>query len=261
MLFLEGISSFIIGVFFGSFLGVLVDRIHIGESIVKGRSHCDFCKKELSPLDLIPLLSFIYLNGKCRYCKHKLSLHYPLIELTTGLFFAFNAFYFLSNSFDLQSLINFLFGVTISCGAIIVFFTDLRFGIIPDKILMALFILSLIFMLSKAPGSILIHILSAVFGGGFFLLIFLLTRGKGMGFGDVKFSFLIGFILGFPSFVLSFYLAFLTGATLSIILILWGKKRLRSDTIPFGPFLTLGFLIAFYFSNQITGRLLPFLLF
>lgn len=242
---------FLIGLFIGSFLNVLADRLSKEESITKGRSHCDKCKKTLKWHDLIPLLSFIFLKGKCRYCRSPLSFYYPIVELTTGIMFA-GVFLFVGGAnINFIMIINIIYYLLIVSSLIVIFFADLKYGIIPDKIIFPAILVSFLFSLFTAKESFEVgfvnHLLSAVGAGLFFLLLFLITKGRGMGFGDVKFAFLMGLILGFPNIIVALYVAFLTGAIVGIILIIWRKKRMVGTSIPFGPFLVLGTLAAIFF--------------
>ncbi|MDP2638087.1 MAG: prepilin peptidase [Candidatus Levybacteria bacterium] len=268
---MEFIFIFVIGVFVGSFLNVLADRLPRNESPIKGRSHCEKCKKTLKWFDLIPLLSFILLKGKCRYCHTRLSPYYLIVELTTGILFAFTAFFVLNGSQFLISnfkfLINFQFlnfqmlaSLTyylfiMSC-LIVIFFADLKYGIIPDKIVFPAIFVSFLYLILNTNYLILPNLFSAVGACLFFLLLFLGTKGRGMGFGDVKFAFLMGLILGFPGIVISLYVAFLTGAIAGCILILWRKKRIFGTAIPFGPFLVIGTLVSIFFGNLIVQNFL-----
>lgn len=247
---------FLLGISIGSFLNVLIDRIPRGESVVKGRSYCEDCNKELRWYDLIPLFSFIQIKGRCRYCKVKLSLYYPVVELITGISFVF-IFWYLSNNSELISINNFanlVYILYIVSSLIVIFFIDLKYGIIPDKILYPLIFISLTFNFLVLQGeqfSIFNFLLSGIGSFLFFLLIFLITKGKGMGLGDVKFSFFMGLFLGFPKVVMGFYLAFLTGAIVSIILVVIKKRKLKGGTVPFGPFLVIGSIISYFWGEKL----------
>ncbi|MCL5019489.1 MAG: prepilin peptidase [Patescibacteria group bacterium] len=253
------ISLFIIGVFVGSFLNVVVDRLKSGETIIKGRSRCEFCKKELAWFDLIPLFSFIFLKGKCRYCHKKLSLYYPIIELSTGALSAFT-YLWISQTYHLPFTIYHLaYYLIIISAFIIIFFEDLKFGIIPDKVVFPAIVVTFFYSLIFNPQSLIINLFSATLTFAFFLILFLITKGKGMGFGDVKLSLLLGLVLGFPKIIPSLYLAFLTGAIIGIILIIWRKKKSLKDTIPFGPFLIIGALAGLFWGQQIYAYFLSLL--
>ncbi len=286
---MEFLFIFAIGVFIGSFLNVAIDRLPRKETIAKGRSHCEFCKKELAWYDLIPLLSFLMLKGKCRYCHKSIGIFYPIIEFSTGILFL-TTFMFvyglnfqfpariamqsvaggsISNSliFNLQSLISLVYYLFIVSSFIVIFFEDLKFGIIPDKVVFPAIIVSSIYLIFNFPldftrdgqFSIFNFVFSAIGAFVFFLILFLITKGKGMGFGDVKLSFLLGLILGFPKIILALYLAFLTGAIIGIILIIWRKKRSIKDTIPFGPFLILGTILALFYGDLLIPKIIIFL--
>lgn len=236
---------FIIGLFIGSFLNVIADRLHRNETFLKGRSHCENCNHPLSFFDLIPLFSFLYLGAKCRYCKIKLSWYYPFSEILTGTLFVIT--YITIGYTSLVLLVFYLF--IISCMTII-FLSDIKFGIIPDKVVYPALVVTLFFHILIHVNFLSQFIFSALGAGAFFFLLFLITKGKGMGFGDVKFALLMGLLLGFPAIIYALYIAFLTGAFVSLILIMWGKKHVKS-TVPFGPFLVLGTLAALFFLNQV----------
>ena len=239
---------FIVGLFAGSFLNVLADRLPKGKSPIKGRSHCDKCRKTLKWFDLIPLLSFISLKGKCRYCFTPLSFYYPIVELATGVIFALTFYFFgiMNHELRIMDLFYYLFLVS---SLIVIFFADLRYGIIPDKVVFSAITIIFLYLFINPSSLIINHLFSAVGASLFFLLLFLITKGKGMGFGDVKFAFLMGLILGFPNIIVGLYVAFLTGAIIGCILILWRKKRVFGTAIPFGPFLVIGTLVSIFLGD------------
>lgn len=267
MIFLLYVIIFIFGAAIGSFLGVIVDRLRSNEPIWKGRSHCDHCRHTLSIGDLIPLISFFLLGGKCRYCHKKLPWFYPLIELCTGITYVaigLAVFHFSSYLFSqLYYQLLYLYYLTLVGALLVIFFTDLRDGIIPFKAVGFAFIVAAIweFLLPGLPFTPLeIQLLglhtdfftlffSALGTGGFFLCIFLVTKGKGMGFGDVVYAFLMGFLLGFPLILVGLYIAFVTGAIVSLLLIALKKRKFRGGTIPFGPFLVFGTILCLLWGN------------
>lgn len=250
---------FIIGLLIGSFLNVLIDRIPKGKSFAKGRSYCDSCKKTLEWYDLIPVFSFIFLQGKCRQCRSPISLYYPVVELTTGIMFTITfAFVGENLPFTIYHLpfIELFYYLFIISSFIVIFFTDLKYGIIPDKVLLVASLLSIFYLFFIHNSLFMIHLLSGVGAFLLFLLLYLITRGKGMGFGDVKLVFLMGLFLGFLNTILALYLAFLTGAVVGLILILWGKRKFFGGKIPFGPFLVLGTFISLFLGEKIIKALL-----
>ena len=241
---------FFFGLFFGSFLNVLVDRIPRGETFIKGHSHCEFCKKNLQWYDLIPVLSFVLLKGKCRYCKHPLSLFYPIIEISTGLLFALTSLFIPS-----YFIISFIYCLFIISSFIVIFFTDLKSGIIPDKILLPAVVITFLYLLFFNPSLFIFNTVCGISAFLFFVIIAvafkLLTKKDSLGGGDIKLVFLLGLFLGFPNIIISLYIAFLTGALIGIILILWRKKSFQKATIPFGPFLILGAIVSLFFGTPI----------
>jgi len=228
------IFLFILGTAIGSFLNVLIDRLPNGQSI-GGRSHCDHCKKQLSVLDLIPILSFFLLKGKCRYCKKRLTFVYLLVELITGVAFIYSWLYI---NQDILEKIAFM-GI-LSC-LIVIFFADAKYRIIPDSIQIGLFLFSLIFVSIKGlHPELFLNLVKASFITMLpILFLFMITHGKGMGFGDVKLSFTMGLLLGIPLGLLAIYIGFIIGAVIGLILMVLGKKGLKSK-IAFGPFLVAG---------------------
>ena len=272
------ILLFILGLAVGSFLNVLIDRLPNGESPLSGRSYCDKCKKTLKWYDMVPVASFLILKGKCRFCRASLSFYYPLVELITGIMFVVTFVYishlpliidhlpFSTFNFQLSIFIYYAF---ILSSFIVIFFADLKYGIIPDSITYPAVLLSTIYYLLftiyspivNDQSSIINNILSGLGAFIFFLILYLITRGRGIGFGDVKLAFLIGLFLGFPKILIALYLAFLTGAIAGSILIVWGKKKLKGGTIPFGPFLIIGAVLSLFCGEKILQLVLPLLSF
>lgn len=242
---------FIMGLAIGSFCNVLIDRIPKGQSFIRGRSHCDKCRHLLSPFDLVPVLSFIFLSGKCRYCHRKISPQYPLIELAVALLYVFTYLRLLVMRTAVPPAIFIIYGLFVATGLLVIFVTDLKYRIIPDGILILLVFITIAFRIYQFPGyEFLNYLLSGIIFFLLFLALFLGTKGKGMGFGDVKFAFFMGLVLGIPGIIIGFYLAFLTGALISLILLMIGKKRMKS-TIAFGPFLALSTYITFLFGDRL----------
>lgn len=251
---------FILGLCVGSFLNVLIDRLPKDKSVIKDRSYCDFCGHTLSWYDLIPLLSIIILGRRCRYCHKKISWQYPLVELITGFLFAYSYSSTPGEPLQVTSPVvslsplyfpEAIFLFIVISGLIVIFFTDLKYRIIPDQVVIILTVSSLLyFLLFNHQALSINHLFSGVVMFLIFFTLLILTKGKGMGFGDVKFAGVMGLILGFPKVVVSFYLAFLTGAILSLILIISGKKTMKS-TIPFGPFLTASTVVSIFYGEQL----------
>lgn len=248
----ELILLFFLGISLGSFLNVLIDRLPYGETVFYGRSHCDHCKHKLAWYDLIPFLSFVILKGRCRYCHRSLSVQYPMVELVTGVLFVIVGI--MNHESGIRGIITISYDLFIVSSLIVIFLTDFKYGIIPDKIVFPSIIVSLVYLFINHKSLFINHFASAVVACLFFFLLFAITKGRGMGFGDVKLSFLLGLFLGFPAIVIAFYASFLTGAVISIILVLAKKVRFKG-TIPFGPFLVAGTLLAYFRADSIIKML------
>lgn len=228
---LFGFFYFILGCCIGSFLNVASDRLPFGKSL-NGRSHCDYCKKEIAWYDLFPVISYFIIGGKCRYCHKKLSFQYPLVEFVTGVLFLFlfiTKFYIWQNYFYLYLVI-----FTAGLGILI---SDLKYTIIPDEYTLVLFISGLILNLHSLANLLPGIILSTAT----FYLLYRLSKGRALGYGDVKLVFACATILSLSSLFLGLYIGFLTGGIVSAILLLTRKKGLKSQ-VALGPFLIFGLL-------------------
>ncbi len=245
------ILIFIFGLVIGSFLNSIIYRLQAGESFLFKRSFCPHCKHKLGWQDLIPLLSFLILRGKCRYCHQKISLQYPLVEFTTATIFLL-----LVNIFTTVNLFPLLYFLIISCFLIIIFVYDLKYYIIPDKIIYPaigvtfLYNIFYSYFVLHSTYYILYSIYSAFGAAAFFLAIVLVSRGKWMGVGDIKLAFFMGLFLGWPNILVALFLAFFIGAIMGIGLILVHRKSLRSE-VPFGPFLVVGTFIALFWGQNV----------
>jgi prepilin signal peptidase PulO-like enzyme (type II secretory pathway) len=242
--------AFLFGICIGSFLNVVIDRFPSGQSIAKGRSYCDFCRKTLRWYELVPVLSWILQSGTCRRCHKKLSPQYPIIEIVTGIGFAF-----LAHMFSYSPIV-LLVALMLFSLFLVVSIIDLKYELISDVHMCCIFVTTMIFhYLTFHSFSGFIPYLVAGLGASLlFLLFWIFSKGKAMGFGDVELAFVLGFLAGFPSIVYGLYIAFLTGAILGVILIVRGNKTLKSH-VPFGPFLITGTMIAMLYSGQIQALL------
>lgn len=239
---LEGIV-FILGLVIGSFLNVVIDRLPREENIVWERSRCDHCKKQLRWFELIPVVSYMVLGGRCLRCHKRLSLQYPVVELVSGLGFVF---LFLRASGDIPVALT----IAVFCLLLVFFVIDIKHQILPDQIMVTLFIVTACMAYFISPEQRLTNFWSGIGAGMFFFLLWLITKGRGIGFGDVKLSFILGFLLGYPSIIISLYVAFLTGAISGVILIVSRKAKMKSR-IAFGPFLILGAVVTSIWGEHI----------
>lgn len=237
---------FVFGLMIGSFLNALIYRLEEGESVLHGRSYCPRCKHPLAWYDLIPLLSFVALRGRCRYCAKPISPQYPLVELTTGLLFLF--------VYNLVGLsLNGAYLWAIASLLTVIFAYDLKYFLIPDKVVYLAIGLALVYQILVGVGNVealLGATISALSASVFFLAIYLVSKGRWMGFGDVKLAFFMGAFLGWPDIVVALFFAFALGAVVGLLLITLKKKGLKSE-VPFAPFLIMGTAIAFFFGSAI----------
>lgn len=247
---------FLFGLAVGSFLNCLIYRLETGRSFLKGRSFCPHCQHILSCQDLIPVLSFIILKGKCRYCSQKISWQYPLVEITTAALFILTIYNLQFTTYNLQNLFVVSYWLFVVSFLIIIFVYDLKHYIIPDKIIypaIAITLLYQLFWIWDLGNWDLFRISDLGFGvlpSLFFLAIILFSGEKWMGFGDFKLAILMGLILGWPEILVALFLAFLIGAIIGIGLIILGKKTLKSE-VPFGPFLVTSTFIALFWGQEI----------
>lgn len=236
----------LIGLGFGSFASVIIHRLHAKEEgILFGRSKCPGCKNKLGVIDLIPIFGYIINKFKCRFCKEPISIRYPILELTMGTgFLATSLLIGLDKPWLLAYylLITFIF--------VLLSFYDIFFQEIPDEISIPTIILTgLVGFLASlhSPLSLIIGLLVPVL---FFGTLFLGSRGRWLGGGDVRIGAIMGLILGWPGIIIGLFLSYLIGSVYSGIGIIMGKLT-RKCAIPFGPFLFLGTYIAMFWGKDI----------
>ncbi len=277
------ILLFIIGLAVGSFLNVLAIRYDPDRPIFRaqsllGRSHCPHCKRTLRWYELVPLISFLVQWGRCRSCGIRLSLQYPLVELITGILFvavplklvALHAFELRVG--DASPWFFGMVGIYLMLAATLVFISavDARLTIIPNQsnLLIAiagLIVLALTLWLELPDKSFLAHyswlfgfedsviarhIVGMLFGVAFFGVIVFLSRGRGMGMGDVKLAGALGLLFGWPDIALVSFVAFILGGIFGILVLMRGTKTLKS-AVPFGPFIAAGALGVFFCGEAI----------
>ena len=251
---------FILGTAIGSFLNVVAYRSIRGGSVLFGSSRCPDCKHKLAAKDLVPIASFILLSGKCRYCGKSISLQYPLVELVTGFLFAFTYLYWWGALYSIQhtaySVMYLLYLLFVVSVLIVLFVTDVRDGLLPNTVVLpavtivATYKLLLVVVGSTQFSTLIADLLTALVVSGIFFAIVALSGEKAMGGGDVKLAFLIGLAVGWPATSVAVFISFLTGAIVAVMLILIGKKRF-GESVPFGPFLSIGALIAMFWGREI----------
>lgn len=241
------ITFCILGLLIGSFLNVCIYRLPIKESIVFPRSKCPSCEKQILAYDNIPILSFLFLRGRCRFCKTPISWRYPAVELLNGI-----GYYFILYRFG-PTPATLIYAVFFSA-LVVITFIDLAHQIIPDVITLPGIPISLIAASTMLPTGWVNSLEGLLLGGGLFYLIawgsLLLLKKEGMGGGDIKLVAMIGALLGWQELLLAIFSASIAGSAVGLLLI-GTNLRSREDPIPFGPFLVVGALISLFFGNNI----------
>lgn len=237
MTVLWGSVFFIYGCIFGSFFNVVGLRVPKKESIITPPSHCTHCGKKLGMIDLIPVLSFILLKGKCRRCGTKISPIYPLMEFVTGGLYALA---YVQIGFKLELIIAILFISLL----VIITVSDIAYMLIPDKVLLPFAITFLIgrWIIPTSPWWD--SLLAAAVGFSVLFLIAIVSKG-GMGGGDIKLFFVIGLVLGTINTLVTLFLASLIGSVVGIYILKKTGKG-RKTPVPFGPSIAIAAIVAYF---------------
>lgn len=247
------ILVFLFGISVGSFLNVVIYRVPRGENLIFSRSKCPHCGHRLAWNDMVPIISFVVLKGRCRYCGGKISPLYPFVEFITGLWTLWVFLYLFEKD-------PYLFVEVLVFGyfAIVLSVIDAQLYILPNKILLSLGIFELFWtfvivwtnnfnwhmILNRSIGALVLFV--------FFLVIYYLVPG-GMGEGDVKLAPIIGWFLGFPRIVPWFFIAFGMGAVIGLIIMLFSKliSKQTRRIVPFGPFMLVGAILSWFWGIHI----------
>jgi len=244
-----------LGLSLGSFVNAFVWRLKKKKNWVSERSVCTHCGHTLSALDLVPVLSYAFLRGRCRYCKKRIE-DSPLTELSLGLAFA-SSYYFWPYEFNTEGIFRFVIWLFALVLLASMFLYDLRWTILPDKLTRALLALAgsqflvLLVLGSLSWQAVLATATSVLIGGGIFHLIYEFSKGKYIGGGDVKLGYAYGLFLMDP--LLSWMvlaIASLIGTVVAVFLIAIKKKSIQSK-LPFGPMLIIGVVVAILFGQKI----------
>ena len=249
------IISFIFGITLGSFYNVVGYRLPRNESIVKPPSHCPNCNHRLRAIELVPIFSYIFLKGKCKNCKKKISLFYPLFELTTGILFALAYIVF-------GGTVNLAIALILISVLLIIMISDYQTMIIPDEVLIVGAISLAIALFIK--GGLNLLLFSLINGIVAFTIMFLIKKlgdfmfkKESMGGGDIKLMFLFGMVFGYEMCLVIIAMASFIGLPISIFLLFLPKKRKYKDvpinSIPFGPFLAIAALIVLFLKININA--------
>ncbi|WP_280769781.1 prepilin peptidase [Salipaludibacillus daqingensis] len=229
---------FLVGAVLGSFYNVVGLRVAKGMSIVKPRSHCTNCGQTLTWKELFPVLSYLFLKGRCRHCRKSVSPKYPLFELATACLFTISP---LMVGWSKELLVALVFLSLL----VIITVSDLETMLIPDKILLFFLVLLVILRFIEPLTPWWDSLVGAGFGFILFLALAIVSKG-GMGGGDIKLMGVIGFVLGFQGTILTIFLSSFIGAVFGIAAVVM-KKAKRKNPIPFGPFLAIGAILSYFY--------------
>jgi leader peptidase (prepilin peptidase)/N-methyltransferase len=244
----------LLGLAVGSFLNLCIDRLPGGKSIVRPGSHCDNCNQSLKAVDLVPVFSYIWLKGRCRYCGARIPLRSPIVEFATAAIFAFLAWHY-GLSLELA------FAVVYASIFIVIFAIDLEQELILNIVVFPAIILAFAFSFfwggfeefwpKIGPGFVLSALLGGVVGFVLMLLPYLITRGRGMGYGDVKLAALIGLMSGLPLVLIALLVGIIAGGLVAVFLLVSRAVKSRKAAIPYGPFLAVGAMVALIWGDKI----------
>ena len=254
-----GVLALALGASVGSFLNVVADRLPAGRSLIKPRSFCENCDRTLSSQDLVPVISYIWLRGRCRHCRTSIPVRLMLVEAATAvLFIATYLRYGMGVEFVVVS-------AAISL-LVVVALIDLEHGLILNRVVFPTIGVLLIlapfwselglprsFLGSENLAASLFNSLVAGAGAFLFFLVITLAYPQGMGAGDVKFAGLLGLLVGYPGVLVTLWLAVVAGGVVSIGLLVLGRMT-RKDSIPFGPFLAIGAIVVLLGGDEIVNQ-------
>ncbi|SFF92980.1 type 4 prepilin peptidase 1 . Aspartic peptidase. MEROPS family A24A [Desulfotomaculum arcticum] len=233
---------FLLGTCIGSFLNVCILRIPKKQTVIAGSSYCYACGHKLNFLDMVPILSYLFLKGRCRYCGDKFSVQYPLVELFSGIMFLL---VFIKHGFGLPSLMLWVLVSILIIAAVI----DIYHRIIPDGLVITGVLAGIPLTVIQSPDKLINGLIGFLIAGIIMLAIAVVSKG-GMGGGDIKLSALMGLYLGWRGVLLALFISFFFGGMTGIFLLLSGRKG-RKDPVPFGPFLALGAVLTALWGNEL----------
>lgn len=240
------IFMFFLGAIFGSFSSVLIDRIHKNEKgILCGRSKCPRCNHILGALDLIPIFTYIFLWGKCRYCKNKVHIKYLLFEIIFGVMFVLTFYKFNYNLLYLIFMLVFVFVFLF-----ITIYDLMYFEVVMPFVYFLITILLIFNLFFNFPTDFWNGFLGALIPGIFFGLLVFLSKEKWMGEGDIYIGICMGLLLGVRGVLLALFFSYILGAFISVIILIFMKNK-KDTQVPFVPFLALGTFIVLFWGQEI----------
>jgi len=247
---------FILGSVIGSFLTAYTYRFAKGESVLKGRSKCPYCQKTIFWYDNIPILSYIFLGGRCRNCRKKISIRYPLIELFSGVLFVLCIS--LLGGVGKLGILNTFYYLLLTSFLISIFIVDFEHRIIPDEPVFLIFILNTFFLILFSMEIFYKALFFSLLASDFFLFLYFVTRKQGMGLGDVKLVLALSPTLVWQKLLVWLFVSFVIGSIVGLFLIAL-KKASFGKPIAFGPFLIVSYFATLFWGDLLVGLLLPWL--
>lgn len=237
------IIVFIVGLALGSFLNVIIYRINDLRSVLTGRSYCPACKTQLKWYDLVPVVSFMLLRTKCRYCGAKISWQYPIVELSTAIvLLLLYLTYGLSFTFAFYTIIFLILAV--------VFAHDIKTKMVPEEFVWAALTISILGSWYFGGIGVWSMLLGGLIAGGFPALLVGISHEQWMGAGDIKLAVILGLLLGYPLAITGLFIAFILGSIVGLVLIALHQKNLQ-DQLPFAPFLITATFVGLICGNYI----------
>ena len=254
------VSLGLLGLFIGSFLNVVVVRLHKGKSFATGRSECPKCHHQLKWYELLPIASYIIQKGRCRSCSKHISAQYPLMELLTGFVFASLALHFAGASsagialLSRLSIFSLSVSLVVASLLIVAAVYDAKWMLLPDSVMLPAIFIALFYVVSLntifGQEVLLSRLIAALIFGVFFTTLWAVSSGKWLGDGDIRLAVVMGLMLSLPQLIIGVFFAFNIAAVVSIGL-LATKKKTRHDAVPLGPFLILGTFLGLMFGNSL----------
>jgi leader peptidase (prepilin peptidase)/N-methyltransferase len=252
---METFAAIAFGLILGSFVSVLVERWHTKVGIVAGRSECPNCHHMLAWYDLVPLGSWLWLRGRCRYCRAPIPLHYPAMELAMAVALGLYVFKYGIPSLWMLTDLFILFGL------VALFFLDLRWRLLPDVFTFGLSAIVLARLIGLRPDLVVNHLATAAILVGAFGTLFIASRGRWLGLGDVKMALLVGLLFGYPGAVGVTLIAIWSGALWGVVLM--ARRQANMETaLPFGSFWSAAAVLGVIWPGQLhylSGLVLPYI--
>jgi prepilin signal peptidase PulO-like enzyme (type II secretory pathway) len=255
---LPSLILFFLGTCFGSFINALTWRIHEKKDWVKERSQCPNCDHTLAAHDLVPIISWLTLRGRCRYCGHSISPQYPIVEFATGLAFTGSYIFWPGDLADNGQKVLFATWLASLVGLIALLIYDLKWMLLPNKLIYPTLAVAaagqlayLLFYAADRPVFIVNWFFSVIIASGLFFVLFIISGGRWIGFGDVRLGLITGTLLHFPSkSLLMIFLSSFIGL-LFVLPSLFSRRRALTARIPYGPFLIISTIICLLFGSSL----------